>query len=205
MPERSGYIYVLATAYQDSNGQQIIKIGRTSRSPATRVKELSRGGPTGMVLVGAVPCRDMVELEQRAHQHFHHSRFRSDGGTEYFTARPLDVLDWLRTETPRFNLASARADAWAEYTKSKPFIIQGRLTLLLATVLVLSPLAGLLIRPFHFWSILVGPVVCFLLARTIGPKIQSLRYLQKLHADLQKVQRELEAKYHLPIGGVKSA
>jgi hypothetical protein len=77
--ERRGYIYVLATAYQDDGGQQIIKIGRTSRSPAARVKELSRGGPTGIVLVGAVSCRDTVELEKRVHQHFHQSRFRSDG------------------------------------------------------------------------------------------------------------------------------
>jgi hypothetical protein len=208
--ERRGYIYVLATAYQDRGGQQIIKIGRTSRSPAARVKELSRGGPTGMVLVGAVTCRDAVELEKRAHRHFHQSRFRSDGGTEYFTARPNDVLDWLRTETPRFDLESARKDAWAEYIGTKPFKIQGRLILLFTIPGVLSPLAGLaglLIKPFPVWSIfvgiVVGPVIYCALALMLAPTIRRLGYMQRLNADLELAQRELEAKYHLPTGGVR--
>jgi hypothetical protein len=205
--ERRGYIYVLATAYQDHGGQQIIKIGRTSRSPAARVKELSRGGPTGMVLVGAVSCRDTVELEKRVHQHFHQSRFRSDGGTEYFTARPDDVLNWLRTETPLFDLESARKDAWAEYTNSKPFIIQTRLRLLFTLPGVLSSFAGFLIQPVQVWSIVigmfVGPVLYLALALLVAPIIQQLGYIKRLHADLQLVKRELETKYHLPTGGVR--
>ena len=201
--ERRGYIYVLATAYQNGEGQQIIKIGRTSRSPASRVKELSRGGPSGMTLVGSVPCRDTVELEKRAHQHFHHARFRSDGGTEYFTALADDVLSWLRTETPRFDLESARKDAWVEYTKSRPFIIQSRLSMLIIIPGILSPLAGFLIQPLHFWSILIGPVVFVALMLMVLPTIQRLSYMRKLREDLQLVQRELESKYHIPIGSIK--
>ena len=206
--ERRGYIYVLATAYQDHGGQQIIKIGRTSRSPAARVKELSRGGPTGMVLVGAVSCRDTVELEKRVHQNFHQSRFRSDGGTEYFTARPDDVLNWLRTETPLFDLESARKDAWAEYIESKPFKIRERLILLLIIPGFLSLFAGVLIRPVQAWSIVmgmfVGPILYIALAGLVAVTIQRLGYMKRLDADLQLLKRELEIKYHLPTGGVRS-
>jgi hypothetical protein len=203
--ERQGYVYVLATVYQDGGAQQIIKIGRTSRSPKTRLRELSRGGPAGMVLVGAVPSRDMVELEKRTHQHFHHARFQSDGGTEYFTASADDVLSWLRTETPRFDLESTRKDAWAEYIESKSFKIQGRLTMLFIIPGILSPFAGLFIQPFHFWTILAGPMAYAALAVPVGRQIQRLSYMQRLQADLQSVQRELEVKYHLPVGGVRHA
>jgi T5orf172 domain len=201
--ERRGYVYVLATAYQDGGGQKIIKIGRTNRSPETRVRELSRGGPTGMLLIGAVPCRDMVELEKRTHQHFHLARFRSGGGTEYFTASADDVLNWLRTETPRFDLESARKDAWAEYTESKPFKTQGSFTLLAVTIFSLSPALGFFIQPFHFWTLLVGPFLCFAILKLAGSRIRRLSYMKKLEAELQSVQRNLELKYHLPVGGVR--
>src|ERR1700722_1081899 len=105
----------------DGGGQRIMKIGRTGRTPDKRVRELSRGGPTGMVLVGAVSCRNMIELEKRAHLQFQHVRFPSGGGTEYFMADPDGLLKWLREETPRFDLESARKDAWAECVESRPF------------------------------------------------------------------------------------
>jgi hypothetical protein len=202
--ERRGYIYVLATAYWDGGGQRIMKIGRTGRTPDKRVRELSRGGPTGMVLVGAVSCRNMIELEKRAHLQFQHVRFPSGGGTEYFTADPDGLLKWLREETPRFDLESARKDAWAECVESRPFKRQGRITLLCIVLFFVSPIAGLLFQPFHPWTLLAGPVIYIALFVSVGRSLQQLGYMRQLQAELQAVQRELETKYYLPVGGVRS-
>jgi hypothetical protein len=201
---RPGYIYILATAYKDGAGQQIIKIGRTSRSPKSRAQELSRGGPAGMALVGAVACRDMIELERRAHAHFSHARFLSGGGTEYFTASSDDVLKWLRDVTPRYDLRSSRKDAWAEYVETKPFKIQARLSLLVLIPGLLSPLAGVFFQPFQFWSIFAGPVAYVGILFLVRPSIKRLSYMQNLHEELELVQRELEFKYHLPLGAVRN-
>ena len=112
--ERPGYVYVLSTAYADKAGLPIVKIGRTSRTPDQRNEELSRGGPTGMKLVGAVTTRDAVTLEKKAHRAFSGARFFGDGGTEYFAVNPDDVLAWLRAEAPRVEIDSSRNAAWYE-------------------------------------------------------------------------------------------
>jgi hypothetical protein len=62
MMARAGYVYVLSTAYTDKAGMPLVKIGRTSRTPDHRNKEISRGGPVGAKVVGAVTTRDMVAL-----------------------------------------------------------------------------------------------------------------------------------------------
>ena len=120
MTEQAGYVYVLLTGYTDKSGVPLVKIGRTSRTPDHRNREISGGGPVGTTVVGAVTTRDMVALERKAHQAFLRVRFIGDGGTEYFAANPDDVLAWLRAETPRFEIESARDSAWHEYVEIPP-------------------------------------------------------------------------------------
>jgi hypothetical protein len=63
MTGQAGYVYVLLTGYTDKTGVPLVKIGCTSRTPDQRNREISRGGPVGTSVVGAVTTRDMVALE----------------------------------------------------------------------------------------------------------------------------------------------
>jgi hypothetical protein len=199
--ERRGYVYVLSTAYTSSTGLPILKIGRTSRPPEERSKELSRGGPTGMKLVGAVTTRDAVVLEQKAHRAFGSARFVGDGGTEYFTVNPDDVLAWLRAEAPRFEIDSARNDAWSEYVESRPWKAQSRITMF--------GLSGFFITFFFggFWEIAnhnipMAIATPFIAGGTFGCLSYLLRqvFLPNIEQELKSVRTTLEEKYHLPPG-----
>jgi hypothetical protein len=121
--ERFGYVYVISTVFTNKADLPIIKIGRTHRTPSQRNKELSRGSPVAMKLVGAVTTRDAVALERKAHRAFSGARVSGGGGTEYFAVNPDDVLAWLRAEEARFEIDSAARDAWrrehAEYAASR--------------------------------------------------------------------------------------
>jgi hypothetical protein len=156
-----------------------------------------------MVLVGAVPCRDAVEFERKVHIKFAHTRILGDGGTEYFKANADEVLDWMRSETPRFEIESARKDAWAEYIESRPFKIKSRLELSFFFLWAVSPIAAIIIYPSNPWVILIAPVTLGLLAIVANPVIRELSYIKRLIKDLELVRSELETKYHLPPGGVR--
>ncbi len=125
----AGYVYVLATSHRSESGLPIVKIGMTRRTPDKRVKELSRGGPTAMKLEGFVTSRDPRALERSAHQKFASSKYAAGGGTEYFSANPAEVLEWLRAASPRFEIDSARQSAWKEYCETIPYKQRSRIML----------------------------------------------------------------------------
>lgn len=199
--EQPGYVYVLLTSYADSAGFPLVKIGCTSRTPDQRNRELSRGGPVGMRLVGAVTTRNMVALERKAHSAFGSSRFLANGGTEYFAVNPDDVLAWLRAEAPRVEIESARNSAWHEYIESRPWKAQSRLMMFGFGGFMLLWWTGsiweltkhnygmAIAMPFIAAAILGG--VWYVLKRVLLPNIE---------AELNSVRAALEEKYHLPPG-----
>ena len=200
-PERPGYVYVLSTAYADKAGLPIVKIGRTSRTPDQRNEELSRGGPIGMKLVGAVTTRDAVTLEMKAHRAFSGARFFGDGGTEYFAVNPNDVLTWLRAEAPRVEINSSRNAAWYEYVESRPWKAQSGLTMFGFAGFLISWLLGSLWETVNNnWPMVVA--MPFLAGGIFGCISYSLRkvFLPNIEKELSSVRTALEEKYHLPPG-----
>jgi hypothetical protein len=199
--ERSGYVYVLATAFTNKADLPIIKIGRTSRTPGERNEELSRGGPAGMKLVGAVTTRDAVALEQKAHRAFSSARFIGGGGTEYFTANPDEVLAWLRAEAPRVEIDSARNAAWYEYVESRPWKAQSRIKMFGFGGFLISWWLG------SFWALakhdyLIVIAMPFIAGGIFAGLSYALRqiFLPNIETELKSVRAALEEKYHLPPG-----
>lgn len=198
--ERSGYVYVLATAFTNKADLPIIKIGRTSRTPSERNNELSRGGPVGMKLVGAVTTRDAIALEQKAHRAFTSARFIGDGGTEYFTANPDEVLAWLRAEAPRFEIDSARNSAWHEYVESPPWKARANASFSGFSTFMIVWFVGsfLILGAGLMWMLLVMPFIAGAIAFWVWhSRMQALP--KNIDSELKSIQRRLEEKYNLPV------
>jgi len=197
-----GYVYVLATAYRAESGVPIVKIGMTKRTPRERVAELSRGGPVGMILEGFVTSRDPRALERWAHQNFLASRFAAGGGTEYFAVNPAEVLTWLREASPRFELDSAKRDAWSEYCVAKP-VNQHR-------QIMRFPLycggAGFLINimfgPSSTWADVLWLPITGLVSGCLFVWVFLRPLLRRLSARSAALRSQLEEKYHLPLGSL---
>ena len=93
----------------------------TTRSSEQRVRELSRGGLVGMTLESFVTAAHPLKLKKAAHAKFRHARFHHGGEPEYLTAPAAEVLAWLRSVAPCYDLNSARQRAWSDYCESQPY------------------------------------------------------------------------------------
>jgi hypothetical protein len=199
MMGQAGYVYVLLTGYTDRAGIPLVKIGCTSRTPDHRNREISRGGPVGTKLIGAVTTRDMVALERKAHQAFSRVRFIGDGGTEYFAANPDEVLAWLRTETPGFEIESARNSAWHEYVESPPWKAKSGVWLTGFIIFIVSWLGGSfwLLSKHLPWMLLLMPLVSGAVAVGVWCCLKRV-LLNNVEEDLKATRSTLEEKYNLP-------
>lgn len=82
----TGFVYVIS-------GRDSCKIGYTTKDPKQRLAALQTGNPQQLRLSGYVP--GCMELESRAHSHFHQNRLEG----EWFSVPPSDVVAWLYTQT----------------------------------------------------------------------------------------------------------
>jgi hypothetical protein len=199
MTGQAGYVYVLLTGYTDKAGLPLVKIGCTSRTPDHRNREISRGGPVGTTVVGAVTTRDMIALERKAHQAFSRARFIGDGGTEYFATNPDEVLTWLRAETPRFEIQSARDNAWHEYVESPPWKAKSGVWLTgFSTFMVLWWGGSFWLMAEHLlWMVLIMPFIAGAVAVSLWFFLKHV-LLHDIESKLKDVRSNLEEKYNLP-------
>jgi hypothetical protein len=188
-------------------GVPLVKIGRISRTPNHRNREISRGGPVGTTVVGAVTTREMVALERKAHQAFLRVRFVGDGGTEYFAVNLDEVLAWLRTETPRFEIESARNSAWYEYVESPPWRANSRvfatgfITFMVLWMSVIFWLPSQHLISTTLVMIIINAVVMPIIAGVVAYGVWfCLKHvlLYNVEAELKAIRSTLEEKYNLP-------
>lgn len=200
MTGQAGYVYVLLTGHTDKAGVPLVKIGCTSRTPDHRNREISRGGPVGTTIVGAVTTRDMVALERKAHQAFLRLRFIGGGGTEYFTANPDEVLAWLRAETPRFEIESARDNAWQEYVESPPWKAKSSVGLTGFSIFMVLWWGGSfwLLAEHLPWMLLVMPLIAGAVAIGVWCCLKRV-FLCDVESKLKTIRSTLEEKYNLPV------
>jgi T5orf172 domain len=199
MTEQAGYVYVLLTGYTDKSGVPLAKVGCTSRTPDHRNREISRGGPVGTTVVGAITTRDMVGLERKAHQAFLRVRFIGDGGTEYFAANPNEVLAWLRAETPRFEIESARNSAWHEYVGSRPWKTRANVGMTGFSTFMIIWFVGSfwVLGASMAWMMMVMPFIAGAAGIGLWYCLKEM-LLQNVDTELKAVRVKLEEKYHLP-------
>lgn len=90
-----GYIYVMTNSSID--GQ--VKIGKTTRDPYERAKELSSatGVPTPFVVVFYKPFKDCHFAEKIIHQYLEKKGYRVSGNREFFSMTTTEAIDVVQS------------------------------------------------------------------------------------------------------------
>lgn len=87
MTSRAGHVYAMVNPSIPGK----VKVGMTTRDPATRARELhTTGTPLPFEVVGAWPVSDVVAAETAAHQVL--SSFRVSGDREWFRIEPAQAV-----------------------------------------------------------------------------------------------------------------
>lgn len=91
MENKSGYIYILVNPSLPG----ILKIGRTTKNPLERLKDLSSqsGVPTPFQLAYYKPTADCFEAEKWMHSKFEHRRVSDN--REFFHVSLYEAAVWL--------------------------------------------------------------------------------------------------------------
>jgi len=97
-----GHIYVLRPK-GTLNGQEVVKIGMTTRTVAERVRELQTGSMVGIELAYSIRVEDARGLERQLHRQYN-SRRLVGGGTEFFQVPAREVI----AEIERFATAVSK-------------------------------------------------------------------------------------------------
>lgn len=119
MNDREGYVYVML----NPSMPMICKVGRTTRDPEQRAKELSIG--TGIaapfVVAYSVKLFDCYEGEKSIHRDLEDGGFRVNSNREFFTA-PLSMIIRLMEDIR----LSESSNNFSLHEKSKQIIFSGR-------------------------------------------------------------------------------
>lgn len=91
----SGYIYVLA----NSSMPNVVKVGKTTRDPANRAKELAgvTAVPTPFIVVYQIYVEDCDAVESAVHFALSEAGHRVSQNREFFSAPVSDVIDIIIT------------------------------------------------------------------------------------------------------------
>lgn len=100
---KKGYIYVLTNSSMDG----IVKIGKTKRSPETRVQELSQatGVPTPFVLVYSACVFDCDHAENYIHTYFETKGKRLADNREFFNVSTTEAINAIHEYQDEFGIA----------------------------------------------------------------------------------------------------
>ena len=88
-----GYVYVMI----NPSLPDIVKIGKTTRDPNERAKELSAasGVPTPFILVYYKPFKDCHLAELVIHKYFEDKGARVNGNREFFKVTTVEAIDMI--------------------------------------------------------------------------------------------------------------
>lgn len=96
---RKGYVYVLV----DPAFPSLVKVGKTTKDPERRARDLSTGSgvPAPYVVAWAALVTDCHEVERLIHQELAHARARRD--REFFAIAPSKAISIARSIAGRFS------------------------------------------------------------------------------------------------------
>lgn len=111
---KPGFCYILT----NTSMPNMIKIGKTTKDPLERVKELSAptGIPTPFQVAYHQPCHDIDDVEKRMHEKFDSKRVA--GNREFFHVslfKAATFLDSLVGEASKFDPPTPFAELFATF------------------------------------------------------------------------------------------
>lgn len=112
--QKSGYVYILVNPSMPN----MIKIGKTTKHPLDRVKELSAGTnvPTPFQVAYYQPCPDIDYVEKRMHESFDSKRVKEN--REFFTTsifKAATCLDSIVQNHSNFEPPTPFAELFATF------------------------------------------------------------------------------------------
>lgn len=115
----AGYIYVLV----NSSLPDLVKVGKTTRSPAERAQELSKstGVPTQFVVAFEEYFDDCDNAEDAVHSELEARGFRQSKNREFFRAKPNEVMRVILKVASRNPTTAAVLDEHDESSTSQPW------------------------------------------------------------------------------------
>ncbi|MBN9590550.1 MAG: hypothetical protein BGN85_09185 [Alphaproteobacteria bacterium 64-11] len=212
----AGFVYIIRPRQQLA-GDEVIKIGMTTRSIQRRVKELSTGSHAGFDVIYSIRADNARQLESLLHRKF--ERFRvQGGGQEFFRLPASSVVCEIERIALEVSSDRARSERDKEFKSFKNQIGATSLERRIATPLLLSfPIAwgylyyylvvkvGMEVFPRAEWAGLVVALACmYILPVTIwwiGKRLYGVLWDEfvksRFGSQLVAKDEELRAKYPL--------
>jgi hypothetical protein len=104
----AGYIYILKPRIS-INGQEVIKIGMTTRTVAERVRELTTGSMVSFEVVYSLRIENARNFEKYLHARYRDRRLIAGGGQEFFTVPAQEVVAEVERRATEISRARAQA------------------------------------------------------------------------------------------------
>lgn len=107
---RAGFIYILKPRVS-IDGQEVIKIGMTTRTVAERVRELTTGSIVSFEVVYSLHVENVRRFEKQLHTRYQTRRLIAGGGQEFFRVPAQEVvaeIERIATEISRARAQTAR-------------------------------------------------------------------------------------------------
>ncbi len=101
-----GFIYVLRPLIS-VDGQEVVKIGMTTRTVAQRVRELTTGSMVGFEILYSLHVENARLFEKQLHTRYRTNRFRG-GGQEFFCVSARDVIAEIEKIATEISKSRAR-------------------------------------------------------------------------------------------------
>jgi hypothetical protein len=149
-----GYVYVLRPQML-LDGEEVVKIGMTTRTVERRVKELSTGSPVPFEIVHTILADDAKELERSLHWKFRDRRIRVGGGTEYFAVAATEVVEAIKDIETEASSEQARKAFQTELSFFKNSIGKPKFERNIGYIMY-PVWAGVIYALFQQWSYLGG-------------------------------------------------
>lgn len=211
-----GFVYILRPRFQ-IEGQEVIKIGMTTRSVQRRVKELSTGSHHGFDIVYTIQVDNARWFEKTLHKRYEDFRCKG-GGQEFFRVPARNVIieiEKIATEISQKRAREARNEELKRYKKEigaasaeaklmAPFIIAFPAVWAYIYYLLVVKIGVEFFRNHQLLGILTAlssiyvlPVVIWQIGSKIYEKAHKRFVWSQFGIKIEQKERELRRKYPL--------
>ncbi len=104
-----GYIYVIKPHNVKVEGRPVVKIGRTTRAPQERLRQLMTALPSGASLSYVAQFPDVRWAESYLHQALAQYRVTKGGGTEFFSLSVTEAISVVQSLAHKVSEVEAKA------------------------------------------------------------------------------------------------
>ncbi len=211
----AGYIYILKPRIS-IDGQEVVKIGMTTRTVAERVRELTTGSMVSFEVVYSLHVENARRFEKYLHARYRARRLIAGGGQEFFAVPAQEVVaevERMATEISRARAQAARNGEMAAFLTQLGAArvesrVSGRLGWLwfacwLVGTFGVNRVAHSIVSDSAVWwltvlaALIVLPVILSIAYERLKRHFMALYYEPRFRSAIDAKHQELRLKYPL--------